>query len=197
VEASKPSKTKFNSGVKKVDSKMTDIAHGEGPVSHGGQAQEESLNPRFSIPVKQILVPTDLTEESQNAVDCGVALAQRFGAHMTLLHVYREPYSLDYLRGSQACAAVLKHRRDSEAALTLLAEKVKERHVDCDAEVRDSVLCEDIVNMANQREIDLIVISTHHYNWVARLAYGCDAEQILRHAPCPILIVQNSCTKAR
>jgi hypothetical protein len=67
VEASKPSKTKFNSGVKKVDSKMTDIAHVEEPVSHGDQALEETLNPRFSIAVKQILVPTDLTEESQNA----------------------------------------------------------------------------------------------------------------------------------
>jgi universal stress protein A len=54
------------------------------------------------------------------------------------------------------------------------------------------VPCEEIVTTAKERDIDLIVISTHHYNWLTRLAYGCDAEQILRRAPCPILLLQEN-----
>ena len=38
-------------------------------------------------------------------------------------------------------------------------------------------------------EFDLAIISTHHYNWLMRLAYGSDAERILHHAPCPILVL--------
>jgi hypothetical protein len=74
-------------------------------------------------------------------------------------------------------------------ALKSTAEEVKKRYADCDFEFRDGVPCEEIVNTAKERGMDLIVISTHHYNWLTRLAYGCDAEQILRHAPCPILFL--------
>jgi len=74
--------------------------------------------------------------------------------------------------------------------LKSIAEDVKKRHPDCGFEFRGGVPCEEIVTTAKERDIDLIVISTHHYNWLTRLAYGCDAEQILRHAPCPILLLQ-------
>jgi hypothetical protein len=54
---------------------------------------------RISVSVKRILVPTDLTEESQKTIEFGLALAQRFGAHLTLLHVYRPSYALQFVRG--------------------------------------------------------------------------------------------------
>jgi nucleotide-binding universal stress UspA family protein len=76
--------------------------------------------------------------------------------------------------------------------LKLWEENVKERLADCDAEFRDGEPAEEIARTAKERDVDLIVISTHHYNWLTRLAYGCDAERILRHAPCPILIVQTN-----
>jgi nucleotide-binding universal stress UspA family protein len=44
--------------------------------------------------------------------------------------------------------------------------------------------------MAKERDIDLIIISTHHYNWLTRLTFGSDAEHIFRNMPCPILILQ-------
>jgi hypothetical protein len=50
--------------------------------------------------VNRILVPTDLTNESQGAIEFGLVLAQHIGAHLTLLHVYKQPYSVEYLRGS-------------------------------------------------------------------------------------------------
>jgi universal stress protein A len=74
--------------------------------------------------------------------------------------------------------------------LKTIAEEVRKQYPDCDFEFRDGVPCEEIVNAAKERDIDLIVISTHHYNWLTRLAYGCDAERILRHAPCPIFLLQ-------
>ncbi len=166
---------------------MTNIADIDESVGQKHQAPEKhALAP---IAIKQILVPTDLTEESQKAVSYGLVLARCFGAHLTLLHVYQEPYSVDYLRGPQACAAVSELRRNSEIALAALLEQVAEQYADCSAEFRYGALCEEIVKTAKEREIDMIVISTHHYNWLMRLAYGCDAEQILRRASCPILIV--------
>jgi universal stress protein A len=166
---------------------MTNIAGIEESV--GQKDQMPGKHASGPVAVKQILVPTDLTEEGQKAVSYALVLARCFGAHLTLLHVYREPYSVDYLRGPQASAAVSELRRNAEIALSALLEKVAEQYADCSAEFRYGAVCEGIVKTAKEREIDLIVISTHHYNWLMRLAYGCDAEQILRRAPCPILIV--------
>ncbi len=168
---------------------MTNIAEIEKPIGQLDQMPGDHNEASMPIAVKQILVPTDLTKESQKSVSYGLVLARRFGAHLTLLHVYREPYSVDYLRGPQACAAVSELRRDSEIALASLLEHVAEVYPDCSAEFRYGALREEIVQTAKERKIDLIVISTHHYGWLTRLAYGCDAKQILRHAPCPILIV--------
>ena len=148
------------------------------------------------ISVKRILVPTDLTEESQKAIDFGLALAQRFGAHLTLLHVYKQSHAVQFVRGPNSSDEVWNDRMHFANTLKLWTENVKERLADCDAEFRDGEPSEEIARTAKELDVDLIVISTHHYNWLTRLAYGCDAERILRHAPCPILIVQTENNKA-
>jgi nucleotide-binding universal stress UspA family protein len=180
---------KINFSPRRGGTEMTNIADIEESLGQKIQAPGKCIQASVPIDIKQILVPTDLTEESQKAVSYGLVLARCFGAHLKLLHVYRDPYSVDYLRGPQACAAVSELRRNSEIALAALLEQVAEQYADCSAEFRYGSVCEEIVKTAKEREIDLIVISTHHYNWLMRLAYGCDAEQILRRTPCPILIV--------
>jgi len=155
---------------------------------------ELSRRARFptSTSIKRILVPTDLTNESQRSIEFGLLLAQRFGARLTLLHVYQQPYPVEYLRGPNTSEEVWKQRMLFVNTLKYFANKVKEQYADCDTEFREGEPCEEIVNMAKERDVDLIVISTHHYNWLTRLAYGCDAETILRHAPCPIVVLQTN-----
>lgn len=150
---------------------------------------------RIPVSVKRILVATDLTEESRKTIHFGLALAQRFGAHLTLLHVYKRSYAVHFVRGPNSSDEVWNDRMHFAGTLKVWEENVKERFADCDAEFREGEPAEEIARTAKERGVDLIVISTHHYNWLTRLAYGCDAERILRHAPCPILIVQTDNNK--
>jgi len=166
--------------------KISDVLTRIGP---GKRSIESRDRTRFPSSVKRILVPTDLTIESEKAIEFGLVLARLFGAQLTLFHVYHEPYSIEYLRGPCAYNAVLENRRYSASILNSIAEDVKKRYSDCDAEFCDGVPSEEIVRMASEQKIDLIVVSTHHYNWLGRLAYGCDSERILRDAPCPVLIL--------
>ena len=48
--------------------------------------------------------------------------------------------------------------------LNSIAEEVRKHYPDCDSEFCDGLPCEAIVNTARERDIDLIVVSTHHYN---------------------------------
>ena len=169
---------------------MTNITEVSAPTNAGCRSTEFSEHNRIPTAVKRILVPTDLTDESERAIEFGLVLAKFFGAHLTLLHVYKQPYAVQYLRGPCAYDAVLQERMYFVNALNSIAEVVRKRYADCDTEFRDGVPCEEIVNMARERDMDLVVISTHHYNWLTRLAFGCDAERILHDAPCPVLVLQ-------
>jgi Universal stress protein family len=78
---------------------MTKIPQIDVPLGTRYQSTGLSGRDRFANTVKRILVPTDLRSESESAVEFGLALAKRFGARLTLLHIYKEPYAVDYIRG--------------------------------------------------------------------------------------------------
>ena len=140
--------------------------------------------------IKRILVPTDLTPNSEKAVQYGLTLAQRFGAHLTLLYAFKETYAGQYARGPSAYNSALAEREVCREALEAAGEKVRERYPDCSTLFGYGEPNEEILKAAREEQFDLIVISTHHYNWLTRLAFGSDADQILHQAPCPILLLQ-------
>jgi nucleotide-binding universal stress UspA family protein len=162
-----------------------DLTSAYASINHKSLAPGRVAKPGLEI--RKILVPTDLTKESKAALQCAISLARVLGAKLTLLHVYQEPYSLDYLRGPNACGAVIRHRRGVEDALAALAAEVRKNQVACNADFRYGSLCGEIVKAAEN--CDLIVISTHQYGWLDRLAYGSDADSIVHHTHCPVLII--------
>jgi nucleotide-binding universal stress UspA family protein len=46
------------------------------------------------------------------------------------------------------------------------------------------------VRVAKERQVDLIVISSHGRKGLGRMLFGSTAEQVVRHAPCPVLVVK-------
>jgi nucleotide-binding universal stress UspA family protein len=155
---------------------------------------EETKGPgtveQIAAPIKRILVPTDLTPQSDKAIEYGLTLAERFGAHLTLFYAFKESYASQYSRGQHAYDNSLMERNSYEGVLRAAGKKLRERYADCDTVFAYGEPDEEIVKVARQGEFDLIVISTHHYNWLTRLAFGSDADQILHDAPCPILLLQ-------
>ena len=48
----------------------------------------------------------------------------------------------------------------------------------------------EIVRVAREREVDLIVVSSHGRTGWGRILFGSTAEAVVRHAPCPVLVVK-------
>jgi nucleotide-binding universal stress UspA family protein len=144
---------------------------------------------RLVAGVRRILAPTDLTTESRNVVNYAAILAKSCDAHLTVLHVYREPYNVAYLRGSPAYAFIERHRQDSKYALESFGEEVRERYADCSTEFRTGIPREEIIQAPKDLQIDMLVISTHGHKWFRRFAYGSNPEELVRRAPCPVLLV--------
>lgn len=159
-------------------------------ASRVGHLQKRSAF-RFGAGVQKILAPSDLTAESRNVVNYAARLAAKCAAHLTVLHVYREPYNVAYLRGSPAYASVERHLHDTKNALESFGKELRERYGACGTEFRIGIPCEEIIKAAKELQIDMLVISTHSHKWFRRLAYGSNEEELLRRAPCPVLFVQD------
>ena len=81
-------------------------------------------------------------------------------------------------------------QENAQNDLDLFWSTIRKEYPKTDALLRCGVLAKEIVSVAKDLQVDLIVISTHNYHWFTHLMDGSDAEQVLRHGPCPILIVR-------
>jgi len=162
-------------------------------TDNGVQGVRPVVTPaRMQLPIglQRILAPTDLTLDGRKAVEYAVALAKCFGAQLTLLHVYDSPRLYDYARELNDYSVAHLIRRNAQNGLDALWSEIKEEYPRTDTHLRCGVPAEEIVGAAKDLAVDLIVFSTHNYNWLTHLIRGSDAEQVLRHAPCPIMVVR-------
>jgi nucleotide-binding universal stress UspA family protein len=145
----------------------------------------------MGVTPKTILVPSDLGEGAEEALDYACELARSFGATITVVNVVTLP-SLGVpelgvaLTGSMMDSMIADNLR----ALEKLIESRKDR-----AKFEKPILKtgdpRDIINdTAKTIGADLIVMSTHGRRGVSRVLLGSVTELVVRTAPCPVLTVR-------
>jgi universal stress protein A len=148
-----------------------------------------SINGRIKISyprLRTILVPLDFSGKSRQALRYAAPIAQKFGGRIILLHMI----SPGAVRpsGSTLVASDLKEEKD-EAMKRL--EATAASHVP--EEVRGTNLVRvgsphvGIIATAEKMDVDMIVLTTRGRTGLKRLLLGSTAEQVMRHAKCPVL----------
>jgi nucleotide-binding universal stress UspA family protein len=139
---------------------------------------------------REILVPIDLTVECRQVIASAVSLAKLWNSHLTLLHVYKEPRSLEYMRGPHVCAERKQQKQYTMNAFELLGDEAKAQYENCSTEFRQGILCDELPRAVRELHADLMIIGTHGNKWFRRIAYGSETDEIVRLAPCPVLVVR-------
>lgn len=143
--------------------------------------------PAFQL--KNILVPVDFSECSRKALQYALAFAQQSKACVWLVYVL-EPYvpipemtamNVDLTRKQLLITA--------KSELKSLRQTIPEE-VASEVLLREGSPYVEVVKAAQEMEADLIVISTHGRTGLAHVFMGSTAERIVRHAPCPVLVVR-------
>jgi len=139
---------------------------------------------------KHILVPTDLSEGADQALEYACELARTVGARVHLLNVIGIP-ALGFPELGLAVATTVVDQLvvESQAALDRLA------HTRCDDPVGEVLVrsgdARDVINQtADELHIDLIVMGTHGRRGISRALLGSVAETVVRTAPCAVLTVR-------
>lgn len=141
----------------------------------------------------RIVCATDLTASSRDTIDTALALSEESLARLILLHVVqvvRGDTSMDLFRpvpDSEVFRYALIER--AEARLADLAETAPTL-ADVGWKVRIGKPWEETVRFAAATEADLIVVGVHDYGAFGRLFGGSTANEVVRHAPCPVLVAR-------
>ena len=142
---------------------------------------------------KRILVPVDGSPTSVRGLDEAIGLAKLGGASLHLVHVLDrvvfaggETYTVDVfgmLR--EAGVRILQEAKARAAAAGIDASTFL-------SEVLPGRVSDVVVEQAKASGADLIIVGTHGRRGVSRLFVGSDAEQIVRVAPVPVLLVRGA-----
>jgi nucleotide-binding universal stress UspA family protein len=140
---------------------------------------------------KHILVPTDLSETADEALDYACELARQFGATVHLLHVIGIPtLGVPELGVAMTSTVIDSMVRDNQIALEQLVERKRHLATFGEALLRTGDARQLINQTAQDLGADLIVMATHGRRGVSRALLGSVAESVVRTAPCPVLTVR-------
>jgi universal stress protein A len=140
---------------------------------------------------KRILVPTDFSDPSTEALATAVAFAQLSGATLDLVHVAVEasfvlPPPVDLAPVPIDMSAIMARVNDSLASEEA---RVRAAGISCETAVLVGRPDAEIVARASATDAQLIVMGTHGRSGLAHALLGSIAERVVQHAPCPVLIV--------
>lgn len=137
---------------------------------------------------RRILVTTDFSPASLVAVRYAAALAQLRNAALTVLNII-EPFHVDWKMDTS------ERQRDDRAeaarALAALAAIELCGLTNARTELRPGQPAEAIAEFAGMMQADLLVIATRGRTGLARVLMGSVAEQVVRLAPCPVLVIRS------
>jgi nucleotide-binding universal stress UspA family protein len=135
---------------------------------------------------KKILVPIDFSETSLEAIKKAIEIAED-PSSVTVVHVM---IPLDLVSPGVLFGGLTDEKR-TDHVIKLAKEEFTKRQIEG---VTFETLIGDpgikIADYAKEKGMDLIVIPSHGYTGLTRLALGSVAERVLRHAPCPTLVLR-------
>jgi nucleotide-binding universal stress UspA family protein len=137
--------------------------------------------------ISTILHATDLSDLSLAAFQFAAALARDHGAGLIVLHVVpQSPHHSESSAQDRADTYVkMMAQVLDRIGMAEWASRVQSRTVKGNA-------ADEIVRVARENNVDLIVLGTHGRTGIRRAVMGSVAEKVLRLAPCPVLAVNSS-----
>lgn len=145
---------------------------------------------------RQILVPVDGSDTANKALQAALELAKDSGGRVRAIHVMEEvAYASNFNQFGVYTEELLNAMQEAgKGILQDAMTRAQSAGVAADTLLFDSVsgrLAEVVANAAREWNADLIVVGTHGRRGVGRMLMGSGAEQIIRLAPVPVLVIRS------
>jgi len=150
------------------------------------------------VNVESILVPVDFSDVTEDVVEVATSMAAAFRSRLTLVHVEEpEPDLVGFEPGpvpvASAVPLMLRARQDQ---LEKLRAKLAAAHLEVSAVYTSGPIVERVREQAKSMGADLIVMGSHGHGALYNLLVGSVASGVMKHPPCPVLLVPSRSEKA-
>lgn len=145
------------------------------------------------ITLATIVVPTDFSDASEQALRYGKAMAKAFGASLHVLHVVQEPFAQPWAVEAYGFSLATLQDEWVKEATARLEQAVPEAER---AALKATLVTRlghpylEILRYADEQKAGLIVMGTHGRGPLGHMVMGSVAERVVRKAACPVLTVR-------
>ena len=149
---------------------------------------------------KHILVPVDDSPISYAAIEHAEQLAKSFDSHVTVMSVLSvDPMvGVDFYKVMPSITEyVLAAEKNAQARLNNIQQTLIQHGVSTDIKiVHDVPTATGILNIADELNVDLIVMGSHGRTGFKKFILGSVAQEVLGQCPIPVLIVKSQISKS-
>ena len=168
-------------------------------VARQRKQTEETERKEFEFAPRNILVPVDFSQCSMAGLKYAALFARAFDAGLLLFHALFPPNPVLIDRMSANLPLDLDATRRMNAQLEM--EALTQLHflcgVTCETEIRTGYAIKKICAAIERANVDLIITSTHGQTGLKHALIGSVAEQVVRYAHCPVMVVPSRETHSK
>jgi len=153
----------------------------------------------------RIVVALDGSARAEQVLPYVEALAEQFGSSITLL---RSTTASEVITAPAVAATlsplapniaaplidpstiVAAERREADRYLNVLAQRLRSYGLTVHSEQDEGSAADVIITRARELDASVIAMTTHGRGGLERMVFGSTADTVLRHAPCPVLLIR-------
>lgn len=141
--------------------------------------------------IKRILVVSRMSSYCEEAIRFGMSLAQRFEAHLSVIHVLYHPFSHMNMPIMSIDEEHRKDLRKVQVALDEIIEKERRKGIPIETIVVEGEPIQLIEQAIAEGHIDLVVLHAHADTYWEHFIYGYSNEEIVKKIRCSVLVVKD------
>ncbi|EDM44285.1 universal stress protein [unidentified eubacterium SCB49] len=142
--------------------------------------------------MKRILVPTDFSDQAENALRVAVQIANKQSCEIYLLHSMELPSSLIKGVDGNAMPEALFFIKLAEKKFAELMQKDFLQGVNVQEALGHGEIYDDIKEAAENKEVDLVVMGSHGASGFKEMFIGSNTEKVVRTSNIPVLVIKNA-----
>lgn len=142
---------------------------------------------------EKILVPTDGSDFTKNAIENGIRVAKLTGGSITAAYILDQSVYASMPMDTTVVNLYETLKAEGDAAVNYARKRCDAEGVTCIEKVVDGVPWKTISEMS--REHDLIVMGTMGKKGMTKLLMGSVAEKVIENAQCPVMIISAAVKK--
>lgn len=142
--------------------------------------------------IKRILVVSRMTKYCRKAVHYGVSLARKYGATVSVIHVFHDPFGIEgwnlpLPNLEKDYQNLLKKTRQE---LDQIVKEERQGGLDISIELKEGEPTAEILRTVKEDKIDLLVMLAHEEGHLEHFLFGRSNHELILKMPCSILLVK-------